>query len=211
MKNRILNVTFCLLAFVGIASTAFAAELPWSNEWARTISIKKVAGTKLKLQYGFTKKAFLGNTFAEMNALIAKLTGDPKAFITPEYLNFYMGYEAIGFTDYAKDQGDFVIDEELQAIQAKSDAGTLVKEDFKNNRRWIHIVNAIDKEEINCIAISVIAGVTAGCGDVWQGGITDDEVVCHKDYNYLKCHVGCLNKIYNRQAEVTEGFCPERK
>ncbi len=201
-----------MLTSFGILTKAFAEEMPWPQEWALTISAQRSgpAGKQLKFLPGYTTKATITNPFREINALIAKMTGKINPVISPEYMNYYMGYEVIGNTIYGPDMASLPMDDEIKSIMQKSDAGTLTKEDFKS-RRWIHLVNALDLKEKNCLAISVIAGKVGGCGDIWQDGLTDEEVVCHNGYNYLKCHVDCMNTIYNRQAEVQPGFCPEKK
>jgi hypothetical protein len=215
MKNRILSLSILMLASVGIFTKAMAqSATPWpeGKEWALTISAERAgpAGKQLKLLPGYTTKFVILRPFAEMNALIAKMTGKATAVISPEFMNYYMGYEVIGNTIYGKDQESLVWDDELTALASKSKAGILTKNDFRSSR-WIHTVNALDLKEKNCLAISVIGGVIGGCGDIWQDGLTSDEVVCHNGFNYLKCQVGCMNTIYNRQADVQQGFCPETK
>ena len=203
-----------MLAIFGAFSKAFAdeaPELPWAKEWVMTIAAKS-AGTnssKLIWQQGIMMKALAtSSTFKEFNELISKMNGKP-SIITPEYINYYMGYEAVGTSIYGDKPNEIELDAEAQRIYEKSSAGTLVKSDLRG-RRWIHMLNALDLEEKNCLAISVKNGVIGGCGDIWQDGVTEDEVVCHKGYNYFKCHVECMNKIYNRQADVQPGFCPEK-
>ena len=69
------------------------------------------------------------------------------------------------------------------------------------------MVSAIDTEEVNCLAMSKKNGKLAGCGDTWLDGLTADETVCFKGKTYLKCQVECIQKIYNRDLELTPGFC----
>lgn len=202
--------TLLILVMLGLSALASAQQaLPWPAG--------QTCGRMFSLTYdnqfkdAYTKYEWYGYVFRENEVLMAQLMGYEKVKMSMEWLQFREGMRVMEQTEYAPDCDDFPSRTEDKAVQdllAKQEAGTLTKADFKGPR-WIHPVQAIDTEEVNCLAMSKINGVLGGCGDVWQDGITEDEAVCFKGQQYLKCHVGCIEKIYNRKVEVTPGFCPE--
>jgi hypothetical protein len=118
-----------------------------------------------------------------------------------------MGYQVLAQAEYGDCKTFAPDDEEMTLLRKKSEEGTISNADFKGPR-WIHMVQPIDTEEANCLALSKVNGVLGGCNDLWQDGVTEDEAVCIKGQTYMKCHVECLEKIYNRKIESESGFCP---
>ncbi len=198
----------CLL-FVGIIGTAAWADegpqLPWADKCARIVSYR---GTP-KLYNGFSQYNWIGPVWADIEVLMAELLGKPKVQISFEYVNYRSGDEITSNASYAPGCNDFPEDDdELKSLNEKSRAGTLIASDFKGPR-WLHLIQPIDRDEVNCLALSKINGKLGGCGDLWQDGVTSDEVVCFNKKTYLKCHVACIQKIYSRDLKATPGFCPE--
>lgn len=133
--------------------------------------------------------------------------GNPNIKMSFEYLQYRAGYQVMKDVEYAADCPQFgELDSETKSLLELQKTRKLTKDDFKS-KTWIHMVRAIDVEEVNCLALSKKNGKTAGCADVWQDGLTEDEKVCFKGKTYLRCHVECIEKIYNRQVETTSGSC----
>lgn len=187
--------------------TTFAQTVTWPEG----LPCVKVGGfIDGRYQEGVTKYAWFGPTFRETEEYISVITGKPldQVKLSFNYLQYRHGFTIMGLADYSEDCNSFPtdVDPELDLIKEKSNAGTLKASDFKGPR-WLHVIQAIDKAEINCLAISKINGKLQGCNDIWQDGLQEDELVCIKGKTYPKCHIECLEKIYNRRVEQTSGTC----
>lgn len=203
MKNLI------LLALILLPTLAFAQKLPWP-EGLPCAQIKGLDPDN-RFVSPISARALMGNTFKEIEEMIAIMQGKPKVEISFEYLQYRYGYQVIASAKYYPDCKTFdqYDEEELRFLQMSHEK-TLTKKDFKGPK-WIHMVQAIDTEEANCLAISKVNGVLGGCNDLWQDGIAEEEAVCIKGQTHLKCHINCLEKIYNREIEKTPGFCQEQE
>lgn len=195
------------LALSLFSLTSFAQSVLWPEG----LPCVKVGGLTDTGRYeeGISKYAWFGRTFKEIEGYVAELNGkapeDTK--LSFNYIQYRFGYRVMGQAQYSEDCEFPADDEEMKAIKAKSETASLTPEDFKGPR-WLHVVQAMDKEEVNCLAISKINGKLQGCNDIWQDGLQEDEIVCIKGRNYPKCHIDCLQKIYNRQIDLTPGSCP---
>ncbi len=179
--------------------------------WPEGLPCVRVGGLTEKGTYeeGVTQYAWFGRTFREIEAYVAELQGKPieKTQLSFNYLQYRMGYRVLSQAEYAADcLSDFPEDEELAMIREKSKTRSLTVDDFKGPR-WLHVVQAIDKEEVNCLAISKVNGKLGGCNDIWQDGLQEDELVCFRGKTMPKCHVDCIQKIYDRQLDLTPGSC----
>ena len=201
------KLTFVLLAFFSLSSFA------QSVLWPEGLPCVRVGGLTERGTYeeGISQYAWFGRTFREIEAYVAELQGKPieQTKLSFNYLQYRMGYLVLSQAQYAPDciSGFGEDDEEMKMIRAKSAKGVLTIDDFKGPR-WLHVVQAMDKEEVNCLAISKVNGKLAGCNDIWQDGLQEDELVCFKGKTMPKCHVDCIQKIYNRQVDLTPGSCP---
>ena len=195
-----------LLILLSLSSISlYAQEYPWPDglPCGRHIGLSY----KNKLVMGITQHNWYARTFKEFTDQMAIHLGKPDMKLSFDWIQYREGFKVMGDVEYAVDCQSFKpMDEEVRELMKKSDAGTLTKEDFKGGR-WIHQIQPIDREEANCMALSKINGVYGGCGDIWQGGVTEDKVQCINGKNYMKCHVSCIEKIYKRDLEKTEGFC----
>lgn len=201
MKKSIL----ILLSLVSLSSFA-AQDLPWPEG----LPCGRHTGLTLdgELNAPITQYNWYQRTFQEQIDMMAVLLGKPGMKLSFEYIQYRFGYQVMKRDiDYATDcQHLPEQDEDTKRLLELQKTRPLTKEDFKGPN-WIHMVNALDKEEVNCLAMSKINGVIAGCGDVWQGGASDDNVVCFEGKNYMKCHVECIEKIYDRDLDIQPGFC----
>ena len=198
---------FVILALFSLSS--FAQTVTWPEG----LPCVRVGGLTDKGTYeqGVTQYSWFARTFREIEGFVAELQGKPleQTKLSWNYIQYRMGYRVMSQAEYASDcmVGFPPDDEEMQMIRAKSEKGELTVDDFKGPR-WLHVVQAMDKEEVNCLAISKINGKLQGCNDIWQDGLTEDELVCFKGKTMPKCHVDCIQKIYNRQVDLTPGSCP---
>lgn len=200
--------TLFLLAGLLASVSSFAQVNTWPQPWAIPISVLH----NYEIQRPVYNYVLLGNAFADHERAIEEAQDLPKntVKISAEFIECRFGrialYRQTVFLDDL--QTPYEITDEVKAAQAKSKAGELTKADLKGPN-WINLIQAIDKEEVNCLSISRTNGKASGCGDPWQGGLNDDELVCFKGRTYIKCHVECIEKIYDRKVETTEGPCNE--
>lgn len=187
--------------------TSFAQSVLWPEG----LPCVKVGGfMDGRYTEGLTKYAWFARTFKETEVYISEITGKPadQIKLSFNYLQYRFGYQILSLADYSADCNSFPSDNDpdLLEIKRKSEEGTLKAEDFKGPK-FLHVIQPIDKAEVNCLAISKINGKTQGCNDIWQDGLQEDELVCIKGKTYPKCHIECLEKIYNRRVEQTSGTC----
>lgn len=179
--------------------------------WPEGLPCVKVGGLTDKGTYeeGVSKYAWFGKTFREVEGYVAEIQGKPadQVKLSFNYVQYRFGYRVMSVAEYSADCNFAPDDEEMRLIRKKSETNSLKPEDFKGPK-WLHVIQALDKEEVNCLAISKINGKLQGCADIWQDGLQEDEIVCVKGRNVPKCHLDCIEKIYNRQVEKTPGSCP---
>lgn len=182
--------------------------------WPEGLPCVKVGGLTEKGTYeeGVSKYAWFGRTFKEVEGYVAEIQGKPadQVKLSFNYVQYRFGYRVMSVAEYSEDCNFGPDDAEMQAIRKKSETGSLKPDDFIGPK-WLHVIQALDKEEVNCLAISKINNKLQGCADIWQDGLTEDEIVCVKGKNVPKCHLDCIEKIYNRQVEKTPGSCPVEK
>ena len=204
MKKLLLLTLLALSAF----AQAQSQSLPWADQWAMPIVLKDTG----KFQMPVYNYVLLQSAFNEVEGFIEEIQGKPAGTvkISPEYIEYRFGDQVIyRNTIYVSvPNAAYVLPEEVKVAFQLSKEGKLKKEDLKGPN-WIHMIQAIDVEEVNCLAISRKNGKSSGCADIWQEGLTEDETVCFKGRTYLKCHVNCLEKIYKRTIEATPGSCAE--
>lgn len=198
-----------LLVLCGLSAVASAQTIPWEQSWARPVLID----TDMKMRTPAYHYLLLGTAFKEIESYIEEIQGKPKGSvkISADYIEYRFGYPYIyRNTFYTEDpQARVEFNDEVNEVIEKSKAGTLTKEDLKGPN-WIHLVQALDTEEANCLAVSRKNNVSRGCADQWQdGGLTDDKLVCFKGKTYIKCHVECMEQIYKRKVETTPGPCAD--
>lgn len=192
-----------MLSLVGRVS---AQEAPWSGTCARLYIL--TAHRELITQ---TSQYNWMGSWGELEQGLAVLAGRPSVKVSYEFVQTRYGHLVISAAEYAPDCQSFPADDaEILMLKAKSAAKTLKQDDFKGPR-WLHLVKAIDSEEDQCVSYNRVAGRWSGCGDMWQGGMTEDKVVCFNNRSYPRCQVECIKKIYKRDLEVQDGFCPEER
>lgn len=199
MKKLIL-ILMSLISF-----NSFAQSLPWPDG----VKCGRHVGMNIdgKLISNFTQYNWYAVAWKEVVDGMAILLNKPDLKLSFEYLQYRSGYQIMTAVDYSDDCFNFPEhDQEVLDLLALQEKRPLTSEDFKTPR-WVHMVNAIDVEEVNCLAMSKVNGKYSGCGDIWQEGITEDEAVCYKGKNYLRCHVDCIQKIYDRKLDLEPGFC----
>lgn len=195
-----------LLIMLSLVGKARAQEVPWSGTCARLY----ILTTTRELITQTSQYSWMGS-WGELEQGLAVLAGRPSVKISFEFVQTRYGHLVISAAEYAPDCQSFPADDdEIKMLKAKSAAKTLKQDDFKG-ARWLHLVKAIDSEEDQCVSYNRVAGRWSGCGDMWQGGMTEDKVVCFNKRSYPRCQVECIKKIYKRELEVQDGFCPEER
>jgi hypothetical protein len=194
-----------LVMFFSVISQAYAQKLPWANTCGRVISFKE-SGI---LQPSINQHAWITTGWHEIEVQLAEHMRKPGLEVSMEYVNYRAGDLVMTQAEYAPDCKSFKEDDEkTKALFAKSQAGTLTRDDLKGPR-WIHLMQAMNKIEDNCLALSKVNGLYSGCADQWQDGLTQDELVCFKGKTYMKCHVECMETIYKTDVKTQPGPCPE--
>jgi hypothetical protein len=205
MKNSRSWLTAFILLYL-FAGTALAAA-PWESptSCARHIGLRSNG----KLAVSFTMYSWYASALRELIADYRSLHGDPGLKLSFEQLQYGMGdFTVMRAADYAKDCASFgVVDPEVERLLELQKRRRLVADDLKG-AAWIHFPTAIDTKEQGCLVYSKPRNARPqGCGDVWQGGLTADEVVCFEGKTYSKCHVECLTKLNDHTVELQPGFC----
>lgn len=196
---------FILLALTLCSLSSFAQSLPWPDSMlcARHLGLNNNG----KLVDNSTQYNWYAVAWKDVITDMGTLLNKPNLKLSFDYIQYRTGYQLMKEVDYATDCNSFEeVDTEVKELFELQKTRPLTKEDFKTPR-WIHMVNPLDTEEVNCLAMSKKNGKLFGCGDLWQDGISEDEAVCIKGKTYLRCHVSCMEKIYNRQIELEPGFC----
>lgn len=196
---------YILLLVALVSFQTFAQSIPWPDgqKCGRHVGVNADG----KFLDSYTQYSWYAKAWAEYITDLGAHMGNPNIKMSFEYLQYRAGYQVMKDVEYAADCPQFgELDSETKSLLELQKTRKLTKDDFKS-KTWIHMVRAIDVEEVNCLALSKKNGKTAGCADVWQDGLTEDEKVCFKGKTYLRCHVECIEKIYNRQVETTSGSC----
>jgi hypothetical protein len=183
-----------------------AQEVPWSGTCARlyVLTSKRELVTQTS-QYGWM------GSWGEVEQGLAILAGKPSVKVSFEFVQTRYGHLVISAAEYASDCNSFPADDaEILALKEKSRTKTLKQDDF-TGPRWLHLVKAIDSQEDQCVSYNRLAGKWSGCGDLWQGGMTEDKVVCFNNRSYPRCQVECIKQIYRRELELQDGFCAEER
>lgn len=194
---------FLLLSSIGFKSFATSEVLPWPKQMARVTALSQ----DRRVETPFTIYVGFAGAWAEVIAALAGLAQKPDLKMSFEYLSYRMGYLVISQADYTEKMPFAPLTAENQAMYDSSLGKTVHPDKFKGPN-WIHLIHPLDRAESNCLTVSKINGVYGGCGDIFQDGLTEDEVVCFKGKTHLKCHIQCMEKIYNRVVDVESGFCP---
>lgn len=194
-----------LLALLFVINSSFA-NAPWSDptQCARHVGLTENG----KLVASYTMYSWYAQPLRETIAVYAQLHKDPALKLSFEHLQFTIGYyKVMRPVEYAASCNDFPeLDAEAKALMELQKTRRLTPEDLKGGD-WIHMISGVDQEEVGCINYRKVEGVYQGCGDIWQGGLTADEVVCLKGKNVPKCYVDCLSDIYSRNVNIQPGFC----
>ncbi len=196
---------FILLLLALASFQSFAQSIPWPDgqKCGRHVGMN-VDG---KFLDSYTQYNWYAKAWAEYITDLGNHMGNPNIKMSFEYLQYRAGYQVMKDVEYSPECQQFgELDSETKSLMELQKTRKLTREDFKS-KTWIHMVSAIDVEEVNCLALSKKNGKTAGCADVWQDGLSEDEKVCFKGKTYLRCHVECIEKIYNRKVETTSGSC----
>lgn len=197
------KIIVALIAVFSLQSIAQSIPWPDGQKCGRHVGLN-IDG---KFLDSYTQYNWYAVAWREYIADLAAHMSKPDIRMSFEYLQYRAGYQVMKDVDYAPECQEFTeLDSESKALLELQKTRKLKLDDFKGPT-WIHMVSAIDVEEANCLAMSKKNGKTAGCADLWQDGLTEDEKVCFKGKTYLRCHVECIEKIYNRKVETTAGSC----
>jgi hypothetical protein len=161
----------------------------------------------------------------EVHKAIAVLNHVERPHITPEYLLWRNGATSIMAparyltSDELKQEMKAYFDgyanlNEQQKAAKKEAEEKAAEEYYANAKPWLQLIqvprelpNGKSTPEDNCMATALIDGKYSGCGDVFQGGLQEDEIACYQNQNYVRCHLECLEKIRGKKLEHTVGSC----
>ncbi len=191
-----------LLSLLLAPAAAMAQELPWPASCAKVHSL---TSQRRLVTREFTHSS-IAMPWREREVGLAAVAGKPRVRVSPEYAEAQDGRLVVGQAIYSADCRFPPDDPEIIALRAKSAAGTLTPADFRGPR-WVHLVKPIDEEEERCVQLHQARGRWSGCGDVWQDGLNDNEVVCFQGKSYPRCHVECVQSIYRRLLTLQQGYC----
>ncbi len=177
---------------------------PWRDVWSQVPALNH----RSKIVLLMTTKGGTGSDWDEVNGLISRMTGVPNAYLSPEYAHYRAGTKVMMVSGYGPDANSIPIDPEFTRAGEANPSGYATRAQLRHPR-WIHMVQPLTQEEVNCLAISIRAGRPVGCGDQWQTGITDDKLACFNGQTYLRCHLDCIEDIYSRDLQATPGACAD--
>lgn len=165
----------------------------WPNKVAR-LSVLNSSGNYTTEYYSFDQES---RQWSDLNKKIAKRLGVKSATLSPEYSSYRAGAtQLLSATIYASD--------------AKQMPPVLYFD--VTPPPWIILIQGRDQAETNCLSWSEdAAGRLQGCGDVWQGGLTQDKVACFEKQNYIRCHLECMEQVHHIRLNYAPGFCGERQ
>lgn len=197
-----------VLAFALLLCThVLAQQIPWADPSACARHVGLNERGVLAVNYAYYRSYSSG--LAETIGIYRRLHGDPELRLSVEQLQYALGfYRVMRAADYAADCDSFSeLDAQTQHLLKVQEQRKLTSDDFRGGP-WIHMLTAVGQDELACLNYIERAGVVTGCGDVWQGGLTAEEVVCHDGKNYLKCHVECVTRLNQSSPTLQPGFCP---
>lgn len=142
----------------------------------------------------FLIEANVAGPWSESSAVIARLSGKPRAIVTPEYIAYRSG--AIALVAPAV----FGFMNAMPPFQAGYDAA----------RPWLNLVQfPADSRGDDCTSLNLVGNAVSGCGDVWQDGIDPaNELACYEGKTWLRCHLWCAQQTLGRPVNYTNGPCP---
>ena len=179
---------------------------PWRDKWSQVPALNERGYLVLMM----TTKAGNNSGWEEVNGHISRMTGVPNAVLSPEYAHYRAGTKVMMVSGYGPDSEGIDISEEFSRAYEASGDGRAKRADLKGPE-WIHMVQPLTQAEVNCLTISIKDGNPVGCGDQWQTGITEDKLACFKGQTYLRCHLDCIERIYQRDIDATPGACHDER
>lgn len=196
-------VKFLLLVVILVCKSAFADVELWPSLFSRTY----VLNTERRIEGSILSYSSVWRETANEQS---QLLGIPVSKISPGYMLMMMGHLVLGVSSFSSSYQFEDPSVEMEALLKLSQERQIATSEL-TGPSWIHLLKPIDKEEEACLWEARKNGQLVGCGDMWQGGLTDDKVVCVGERTFLKCQIDCIKTIYNREKEIDArpGFCPE--
>jgi hypothetical protein len=186
-------------------STVHAA---WSKNWAISWAVKPDGS----VTEAAMEEANVRSAWAEVNKLISELNHVPNAMVTPEYVMYRSGYVALGapsafmtsaeFKEVLRKYAELTPEERRRVDDEQDRLDAIMKAD-----PWLTLLQPKDVVEANCMAISLVDGKPFGCGDVFQQGLLPSELACFERQTYIRCHLECIEKIYQKKLAFSPGRC----
>lgn len=130
----------------------------------------------------------------ESSAVIARLTGKPRAIVSPEYIAFRSGAVTLI----------------APAVYGFYGAMPPFQSGYDAAHPWLNLVQfPADSRGDDCVSLNLVGGAVSGCGDVWQDGIDPaNELACYEGKTYLRCHLWCAQQTLGRAFSYANGPCP---
>lgn len=202
-----MRISLSFLCLFSLTTYAQVFSVPWANPLACARHVGQNERGELVINYAYYSSYARG--LAETIAIFQRLHGNPGLRLSLEHLQYTMGqYRVMRSVEYAPDCESFpTLDEDTQRLLDTQRSRPLVADDF-GGPNWVHMISAIGQDELVCLNYVDRGDAVSGCGDVWQSGLTAEEVVCHRGKTYLKCHVDCITRLNRSTPELQPGFCP---
>lgn len=206
----LLAVLFTTAFTNNVQAQKIAEDATWPNDWA----VVWVVYMNGNVTTAAIDRASAVEAWEEVSTLIGKMTNNPNAVITPEYLMYRSGAVAFGapaaFYSTKEIQDSIREGGKRTPEQREKDKQEEERRDqsMKANP-WVTLIQPKTKEEVSCYAIGMPDGKNPiGCGDVFQGGLQNNEMGCYQNKTYVKCHLQCQEKFSGKKLEYKEGPCP---
>ena len=201
-----MKLFFLGLFWISSHAAALVTQSPWPEGLlcARHIGVNGSGN----LTVSFAQYRGFAGGLSETISIYRRLHNNPELKLSLEQLQYTLGdFKIMRPVEYAATCEDFdELDADTTRLLELQNQRKLTPSDFGGSA-WIHMVTAIGQDELMCLNYVERNGQVTGCGDIWQGGLTEDEVVCREGKTLLKCHVECITRLNNSNPTIQPGFC----
>lgn len=200
-------VTVCLRLILGLTLALFWSGVSWAETiynptpWLGAEDLAVVFYASTNAQTSAIEERRMGlmraqevAAWADEDAIIRRVTGNPDAIHSPEYTMYRFGHEVIvrpALYFHHPVPGGYA-----NALGEMAQPAT----EFSLANPYMYLIpprtNGVsaDGEPIENEADKrclIVMGDGSGCGDLFQGGVSEDEIACVDGKTYFRCHLAC--------------------